>query len=59
MKNKVDQNLWCEYSNLPSPASYMTCTDYDGMGNQGRVADKQPKNKLKNKIKKIIKYING
>lgn len=31
------ENLWCYYSDLPSPVSYMECADYDGMGNQGRV----------------------
>lgn len=31
------EDLWCHYSDLPSPAAYMECADYDGMGNQGRV----------------------
>ena len=31
------EELWCHYSDLPSPAAYMECADYDGMGNQGRV----------------------
>ena len=59
MKNKINENLWCEYSNLPSPASYMNCTDYDGMGNQGRVNDTPPKirNKNWNQCMKVIKSI--
>jgi len=32
--NKEEE--WCHYSDLPSPMAYMDCTDYDGMGNQGR-----------------------
>lgn len=36
--------LWCQYSDLPSPLAYADC-DYDGIGNQGRVPGKlTPKN---------------
>jgi hypothetical protein len=32
-----NNDLWCEYSDLPSPMVYDICMDYDGMGNQGRI----------------------
>ena len=50
MENKED--LWCEYSDLPSPMAYAKCADYDSMGNHGRF----PKNKTKMK-KTILKKI--
>ena len=31
-----EEDLWCEYSNMPSPIAYAQCTDYDSMGNHGR-----------------------
>lgn len=31
-----EDELWCEYSDLPSPKAYVNCTDYDSMGNHGR-----------------------
>jgi len=30
------QELWCEYSDMPSPIAYAKCADYDSMGNYGR-----------------------
>ena len=48
MKNKKinKEDLWCEYSDMPSPMAYMDCADYDSMGNHGRFSKKE--------IKKII-----
>ena len=37
---KENEELWCNYSDLPSPLAYMECVDYDGMGNQGRIVKK-------------------
>ena len=37
----IKDELWCNYSDLPSPLSYMECADYDGMGNQGRFVEKK------------------
>ena len=31
-----EEDLWCEYSDMPSPIAYAQCTDYDSMGNHGR-----------------------
>ena len=31
-----NQDLYCYYSDLPSPMSYAKCADYDSMGNHGR-----------------------
>ncbi len=53
MKNKLEEeNLWCEYSDLPSPLAYTKCMDYDSMGNHGRF----PKNKQERekKMKRIV-----
>jgi hypothetical protein len=33
-------DTWCHYSDLPSPIAYVSCMDYDGIGNQGRVVVK-------------------
>lgn len=49
MNKPIEKNdLWCHYSDLPSPLSYMECTDYDGIGNQGRFP-----RKIKNKEKTL------
>ena len=59
MSNEIkEEDLWCEYSDLPSPKAYMNCTDYDSMGNHGRFPT--PKNrdiKMKIKIQKIFLWI--
>jgi len=31
-----EEDLWCEYSDMPSPIAYAQCADYDSMGNHGR-----------------------
>jgi hypothetical protein len=31
-----EQDLWCEYSDMPSPIAYAQCDDYDSMRNHGR-----------------------
>ena len=55
MDNKInEEELWCEYSDLPSPKSYMECADYDSMGNHGRFPDAKERKPLKDKLKKII-----
>ena len=37
VNKKINQEeLWCEYSDMPSPISYAKCADYDSMGNYGR-----------------------
>lgn len=46
MDKKVEnkkEDLWCYYSDLPSPLAYVECADYDGIGNQGRVTKKEVK----------------
>jgi hypothetical protein len=40
-EEKEKEVLWCNYSDLPSPMAYAQCTDYDGMGNQGRIVKKK------------------
>jgi hypothetical protein len=50
MKDIIVQEEWCHYSDLPSPISYTACTDYDGMGNQGRFP-KKPVLKVKTDTK--------
>jgi len=61
MKNKKinKEDLWCEYSDMPSPMAYMDCADYDSMGNHGRFSKKEIKknNKLKTFFKRIIEVI--
>jgi hypothetical protein len=58
-KKIVGEDLWCEYSDLPSPLSYTKCMDYDSMGNYGRYPkSKTKKDKLlKTVFKKIIEGI--
>jgi len=57
MDDKIkEEDLWCEYSDLPSPKAYIKCADYDSMGNHGRFPMvKQKKGSgLKNLLKKIM-----
>ncbi len=35
-KKLTKEDLWCEYSDMPSPLAYAKCADYDSMGNHGR-----------------------
>jgi hypothetical protein len=53
MNKKIkEEDLWCEYSDMPSPLAYSQCADYDRMGNHGRY----PKIKKKESVnlKRII-----
>lgn len=52
----AEEDLWCEYSDLPSPLSYTKCMDYDSMGNYGRYPKSKTKKEklLKTVFKKII-----
>jgi len=58
MKNKKisKEELWCEYSDMPSPMAYARCCDYDSMGNHGRYPKVKRKEtgKLVKNIKKLI-----
>lgn len=50
-----EEELWCEYSDLPSPKAYADCMDYDSMGNHGRFPKKEVKKEVKqNKWYKIF-----
>lgn len=56
---KEEMDLWCHYSDLPSPSAYVTCMDYDSMGNHGRFPKKKEQeidsiNKVKSKISQIF-----
>ena len=56
---KEERDLWCHYSDLPSPSAYMSCMDYDSMGNHGRFPKKKEQEtdsmqKVKNKITQIF-----
>ena len=52
--NKED--LWCEYSDMPSPLAYVKCADYDSMGNHGRFpkSKSRVKKQKKNGMRRII-----
>lgn len=57
MSDKIkEEDLWCEYSDLPSPKAYMKCTDYDNMGNHERfpMVKQKKESRLKNLLKKIM-----
>jgi hypothetical protein len=56
MKNKKisKEELWCEYSSMPSPLAYSECVDYDSMGNHGRFV-KEKTIKKKSLLAKILK----
>jgi hypothetical protein len=53
--NKEKDDLWCNYSNLPSPLFYAECADYDSMGNHGRfpVQSKNKEKKPKTLLSKL------
>ena len=55
MNKKIkEEDLWCEYSDMPSPMAYAKCADYDSMGNHGRF----PKSKQKvKKMRSVKRYI--
>ena len=54
MTEKIkEEDLWCEYSDLPSPMTYAKCADYDSIGNQGRFTNS--KNKVVKKTESIWK----
>ena len=54
MDDKIkEEDLWCEYSDLPSPLAYVNCADYDSMGNHGRF----PISKKKKSISFLKKYL--
>lgn len=56
MDKKIkEEDLWCTYSDLPSPLAYDNCTDYDGMGNQGRFP--KPEEKPPQKKRKFLDII--
>lgn len=52
-----EQDLWCEYSDLPSPKAYINCADYDSMGNHGRFPKMKKTQKITDKIKLIFSKI--
>lgn len=58
-KNIKEEDLWCEYSDMPSPMAYVECTDYDSMGNHGRypkIKEKESVN-LKRRIQKLLLWL--
>ena len=61
MKRKVkEEDLWCEYSDMPSPMAYAKCTDYDSMGNHGRFPkskNKKEDNNMKRLIQKFALWV--
>ena len=60
MNNKVkEENLWCEYSDMPSPMAYAKCTDYDSMGNHGRfpVIKKRKVITMRRHIQKLLLWV--
>lgn len=58
-KNIKEEDLWCEYSDLPSPKAYANCADYDSMGNHGRFPKPKKTNMVtfKKRIQKLMLWI--
>lgn len=55
-KKMREEDLYCHYSDLPSPMAYLDDTmDYDGMGNHGRFP--KPNVKRKSIMKRLIRKI--
>ena len=60
MNEKIEeQDLWCEYSDLPSPKAYINCADYDSMGNHGRFPKTKDKkdSMIKRQIQKFLLWL--
>ena len=60
MTNKENnEDLWCEYSDLPSPKAYTSCADYDSMGNHRRFPEVKNDNikPMKRKIQKLLLWL--
>lgn len=56
MNNQIkEEDLWCEYSDMPSPIAYTKCTDYDSMGNHGRFP--KTKNQKPENMRRLIQKI--
>ena len=52
------KELYCHYSDLPSPSAYVEDMDYDGMGNQGRFPKlKKPETMLYKFRYKLLKKV--
>ncbi len=47
-KSQKQDELWCHYSDMPSPSAYQQCMDYDSMGNHGRFPMKKNRQIKKN-----------
>lgn len=57
-KQVKEEDLWCEYSDLPSPLAYRECADYDSMGNHGRFPKIKSENgNMKNFLQKLILWV--
>ena len=42
MTEKIkEEDLWCEYSDMPSPLAYTKNEGYDGMGSHGKLLKKE------------------
>ncbi len=58
MSKKIkEEDVWCEYSDMPSPMAYAKCTDYDSMGNHGRFPKSKQKIKKMRSFKRYIQKI--
>jgi len=57
MENRIDEELYCHYSDLPSPMAYVVekCMDYDSMGDYSRFP--KTKEKKNNIMKRMIQKI--
>jgi hypothetical protein len=57
MENRIDEDLYCHYSDLPSPMAYVgeKCMDYDSMGDYSRFP--KTKEKKNNIMKRMIQKI--
>lgn len=59
MKKKTNEELYCHYSDLPSPVAYaQNCADYDSMGNHGRFPQvKKKRTHMKRIIQKLLLWL--
>jgi len=57
MNKKIDEDdLWCEYSDMPSPLAYTKREGYGGVENNKKLP-KSKKNKMRRIIQKLLLWL--
>ncbi len=58
-ETKEERDLWCHYSDLPSPLAYTECMDFDSMGNHGRFPKGKEHEQEQSSVRRVENIISG